>query len=120
MKMTELQKLLKEYEATYSIKINLVNQDGLVQVDTNTINIETSYLYDIQYGKEHDGYTYMSDDGSCITMRYVENLNWYLIVRQSSENITSAALKIIISNICILIISLTTLFLVYDKKKKDI
>lgn len=120
MKMTELQKLLKEYENSYGIKINLINQDGLVQVDTDTINIESSYLYDVQYGKEHDGYTYMSDDGSCITMKYIEDLNWYLVVRQSSEIFTPVTVKIIICNICILIINLALLFFVSGKKKKNI
>lgn len=118
MKMTEVQEIIKEYENNYGIKINLVNSEGLVQVDTDTINIETSYLYDIQYGKEHDGYTYMAEDGSCTTMKYVEDLNWYLVVKQSPSVIKSHTVKIIIGNICILIISLAVLIAVSSPKKE--
>lgn len=78
--MTDTQDLLKHYEDKYQIKINLVNSDGLIQVDTDSINIENAHLYDVQYGKDQDGYHYVAEDGSYVSMRYIESLNWYLVI----------------------------------------
>lgn len=85
--ITELQTILREYEDAYGVKVNLVNEEGVVQVDTSSINVETAYLYDLQYGTRQDGYTYTGEDGTCMVTRYVDDLNWYLVVQNGQSGI---------------------------------
>lgn len=40
IKMNNLQSLLKSYESEYNLKANLINEDGVVQVDSDEKNIE--------------------------------------------------------------------------------
>lgn len=42
--MTELQRLLERYERIYDVKIDLINSEGLIQVDTDAANIENAYI----------------------------------------------------------------------------
>lgn len=86
--MEYLQEFMKNYESKYNIKVNFIDSDGLVQVDTDTINIENSYLYDAQYGKEKDGYSYVNSQGKYVVMRYVDDLNWYMVIHGDSGSIT--------------------------------
>lgn len=86
--MEDLQGILSRYEEKYHVKINFINSDGVVQVDTDSINIENSYLYDTQYGREKDGFTYKNRDGEYVIMRFVENLNWYLVIHGAGKALT--------------------------------
>lgn len=78
--MDKLQQIIKEYEDENDVKINFVNSEGVVQIDTESVNIENAYLYDVQYGKEKDGYAYTNKNGDHVVMRYVDSLNWYLVI----------------------------------------
>lgn len=80
--MQELQKLLERYERIYDIKIDLINRDGLIQVDTDASRILTDTI-------RIDGLDDCSD-GECYyeilphgsrTIIYLENLDWYLVIQ---------------------------------------
>ena len=43
IEINELQNLIRDFEEEYGVKITLVDSEGLVQVDTDTINIENVY-----------------------------------------------------------------------------
>ena len=44
VRMAELQDILGKYEEKYNIKVNLVNNEGLVQIDTDMINMEKAVV----------------------------------------------------------------------------
>lgn len=89
VKMNNIQKMLQSYEKEYGIKINLVEANGLVQVDTENINIENANLYDeLQssgLGKEPYTYARQGVNGYLVT-RYIENLDWYLIIQNGGTD----------------------------------
>jgi len=125
--MTDLQNILRMYEDEYDVKINLINSEGLVQVDTDMINIENSVL-DIDLSNVTDSAEYIYQEkgnGGYTISKYVENLGWYLVVQSDRENngqIYSAMLYkniiifVIIITICIIMVSSN---LTIEKKKME-
>lgn len=103
--MNDVQETIKEYEEKYNVKVNLVDSEGNVQVDTNSINIDNARLYDVQYGKEKDGYRYF-DNGDYVIMRYFEKINWYLVIRRTINNNSDTTLKITLCFICTALVSI--------------
>jgi len=84
-KIDNLQETLRQYEEEYGVKINLVNKDGIVQVDTSSINLDSPYLYNIQYGEVTDYISSTGQDGVCTVTRYLDDLGWYLVVRNEGN-----------------------------------
>ena len=95
----------EEFEEKYNVKVNLVDSEGNVQVDTNSINIDNARLYDVQYSKEKDGYRYF-DNGDYVIMRYFEKINWYLVIRRTINNNSDTTLKITLCFICTALVSI--------------
>lgn len=125
--MTDLQDIFCSYEKEYGIKINLVNSEGLVQVDTDMINIENAVLdITVSDAADSDEYVYEeTDNGGYRVSKYVENLGWYLVVQHDGENndkiyseliYKNVIAFIIISLICILMVSSN---LTIEKKKME-
>ncbi|MDD6812306.1 MAG: hypothetical protein PUD93_10640 [Lachnospiraceae bacterium] len=119
--MTELQETLSKYEEEYGIKINLVNNEGLVQVDTDTINIENAVL-DINIFDITDSMDYVyqqSVDGGYSVSKYVESLGWYLVVQSNGANNDKIYVNLIYKNVITFIIILTVcIFMVASKQSK--
>lgn len=92
VEMTELQKLLEELENTYNIKISLVDADGLIQIDTNSQRILNDTVdFDYNIIKKKD-FKYTKNETSSQLVKYMEDLNWYLIIedlRPDKINVSS-------------------------------
>ena len=125
--MTELQDILCSYEEEYGVKINLVNQEGLVQVDTDMINIENAVLnIDIPKTNDSTAYVYQKEsDGSYSVSKYVDSLSWYLVVQSDGENDNQIYANLIYKNIITFIIILTVCIVIVasnitiEKKKME-
>lgn len=84
--LDELQEILREFEEEYNIKVTLVDSDGLVQVDTQTINIENVYKSSrLLSDKEDYVYTSKGNNGYIVT-QYVDSLGWYLVVQSNVDS----------------------------------
>lgn len=83
--MEELQKMLEKYERIYDVKINLINEDGLIQVDTDTKRIEKDSIQVDNLSDYADGECYyeMQPSGNR-TITYLDSLGWYLVVQDNS------------------------------------
>lgn len=84
--MDELQKFVELCEEKYGLKVNLIDDKGLVQVDVDASNIENAYISDAltdQAGTDTFTYVKKAFGGFRMT-RYIKDLDWYLVV-QSSE-----------------------------------
>ena len=100
VKMLTLQQLITDYEQQYGIKINLVDSNGLVQVDTNEINIENAYLDDIDISIEDSNeYVYHEGErGEYTVTKYIANLTWFLVVQRSVRMVDYALLRVLFLN----------------------
>ena len=112
VQMTNLQGLFLECEREYGVKINLVDNKGMVQVDTQDINIENAWITTDAIGrKEADAYhTETLDTGEFAVTKYVEYLGWYLVVRSSPTSISSQFIHVILLNILMFLLVMGILF----------
>ncbi|MCR5746275.1 MAG: response regulator [Lachnospiraceae bacterium] len=117
VQMTNLQELFKEAEKEYNVKINMVDSKGLVQVDTDEINIEQAYLDTEVLGDEKSGeYTYTpTGEGDFSVSKYVPDLGWYLVVQSSQTAISDEFIHIIIFNILLFIAVMSMLLFAISK-----
>ena len=125
VQMTNLQELFLEAEKKYNVKINLVDSNGLVQVDTEDINIENAWLdTDVLSGEESGEYTYqITDSNEFAVSKYVEYLGWYLVVRSAPTSISKEFFNIIVLNIISFLIVMGILILmiaiIMNRSKKE-
>ncbi len=112
VQMTNLQELFLECEKEYGVKINLVDNKGMVQVDTQDINIENAWITTDAIGrKEADAYhSETLDTGEFAVTKYVEYLGWYLVVRSSPTSISSQFIHVILLNILMFLLVMGILF----------
>lgn len=94
LEMNDVKDMLIEYEERYGVRIHFVDRDGLVQIDTDVesignVNFDSSYFDEV----DDEGFVYESHDGISKITRYMEDLDWYLIIEDdNAEKISVAAL----------------------------
>lgn len=110
VKMSNLQCLFLEAEEEYGVKINLVDAKGLVQVDTEDINIENAWLDEDVLGDGNEDKVFQSVEGEdYVTTKYVEYLGWYLVVRSKRADISREVGNVISLNIVLLALVMAVL-----------
>ena len=83
--MTRTQDLIRALEKEYQVKINLIDSKGLIQLDTDEGNIEKAYLKDLELGGS-DNSDYICSKtgrGQYVVTKYINDLDWYLVVQNS-------------------------------------
>ncbi|MDO4460686.1 MAG: diguanylate cyclase [Clostridia bacterium] len=100
VKMKNLQDMLYDYEKQYDMKINLVDSKGLVQVDTDEINIEKVHMNNVTLSEKNSReYIYTEgENGEYIVSKYVKNLGWYLVVTNRENLFADDILRVITLN----------------------
>lgn len=127
VQMTNIQDLFRECEQLYGVKINLVDPDGLVQVDTDDINIENAWLdADVLSHSNDEDYVYQTTGNNEFAVtKYVQYLGWYLVVRSAPTTINREFIDIIVLNIVmflvvmVLLILMITIILRRIRKERD-
>jgi diguanylate cyclase (GGDEF)-like protein len=119
--MTNLQDLFYTLEKEYNVKILLVDTDGLVQVDTDAINIEKAYHENLPVSmKNRSEYVYQKGKGSEFTVtKYVENLGWYLVVKSSGAGTPTQYLNVVMINLllCLLVLAILIFSMRHIRKR---
>ena len=83
--MNDLKDLVIKYEELYGIKIDLVNHDGLIQVDSDGSVIEVDYLDNSYFDKvTGSDFYYQTINGSSYMTKYVDEFDWYLVIRDDN------------------------------------
>lgn len=81
VEMDDLRDLLNRYEQQYNIKIDLIDADGLAQIDSDAGKIETLHLESAYLAKAlGDEFAIEKLDDSVRLIKYMDNLDWYLVV----------------------------------------
>lgn len=83
--MNDLKNLIIKYEEQYGIKIDLVNHDGLIQIDSDGSTIEVGYLDNSYFDKvTGTDFYYQTANDSCYMTKYIETFDWYLVIRDDN------------------------------------
>lgn len=122
--MTELQRLLERYERIYDVKIDLINSEGLIQVDTDAANIENAYIEIDSPELYTDGECYYEvGENVSRTITYIDDLGWYLVVRNNTSLVSNVYSMLIPNVICMVVgvILIITIFsLSYGRIKNSL
>ena len=98
-RMTGNQDLFSSLEREYGVRISLVDGNGQIQVDTDESRIESMYPLDIRLSESSD-YVYQNPgSGRSVVTKYVESLDWYLVVESGGESERRQILQLLVLNI---------------------
>ena len=81
--MDNWQKILQPVEKQYKVKVNLIDKQGLVQLDTDFNNLKNAYISDaLNDNANAQTFTHTAKGRSAYRMtRFMPSLNWYLVVQ---------------------------------------
>ena len=118
LSLEDWQKMLLEIEKQYKVKINLIDTQGLVQIDTDFNNLKNAYISDALADNANErAFTYTQKGKSGFRMtRYLTNLKWYLVIQGNNiiEAETEGLVLIILINLFLI---LSIILLIHEHKK---
>lgn len=122
--MTNFRELFKELENEHHVKINLVNKNGLVQVDTDESKIESTVL-DINIPAIQGRKDYVpieAENGDFVVTKYLDDLGWYLVVRNDNLITGSNLINILTWNVLmfllVIAVIMTTLIIMMRRNHR--
>lgn len=108
--MKKSQALFHELENAYQVKINLIDTDGLIQVDTNESLIENTVLSDVKLIKNEEyNYERQGWNGFSIS-KYIDRLGWFLVIRSDGSTQTNQFIHMLVLNIGLCLLMMSILF----------
>ena len=103
----ELQKELVEAQDKYQVRITLINDDGLVQIDVDNINIKNTVLNNLDLDASQLDYQYQKVNEGYVITKYMEGLGLYLVVASDNPSL-SVSFKDMISDTVVSIFAILT------------
>ena len=99
--MYESQALFKSLEKEHQVKINLIDANGQIQIDTDEGRLMDKYHADLNLSPSGD-YIYHDLGGGVIAVsKYIDNLEWYLVVESDSSPEQSEYFNVILLNVAL-------------------
>ena len=81
VEMNKLREMIAAIEEEYQVKIDLIDETGLIQIDSDAARIETEYLDNSYLDKVGQSDFYYENLGTHSRLtKYMEELAWYLVV----------------------------------------
>lgn len=111
--MDNLQTMFERYEAEYGVKVSLVDENGLVQVDADPERIErdTLPLPENVRGNRRDYVHWNTGKGGFVVARYVEGMDWFLVTRSVDDGSRGTILNVVLLNVALCALVLVVMLL---------
>ena len=118
--MDKLQDRIEYEEQMHGLKINFINKHGLVQVDSDSTNIENAYISEaVTDNAGTQEFTYkIRSSGGWRMVRYIEMFDWYLVIQQLARSETTNYFPGLIA--LYLLILILTIFSLQFKNKANL
>ena len=81
----KLQIMLAEAENEYKIKINVVDEKGLIKIDTNSLRIDNALIDGVMGARQDDQMTIKKIGDKYFVMKYIPEFEWFLVVQRDSN-----------------------------------
>ncbi len=113
MEMTGLQDILKQYEEEYNLKINLIDEKGIIQIDTDGKRIGQEFE-DSQLLEKADSSDFYYEEGSQTSrmIKYMEDMGWYIVVEDCNPDKIDVV-ELVTSSLIIFLIGLVMMGIVF-------
>lgn len=122
VRMTGIQELFRTFEESFGVRISLVDRDGVVMVDTDTTSIESANLADLIDGGTSGEYLYREHpDGSFSVTKYVDALDWYLVLQSNGASNAGQYARIVLLNLalCLFVLCALMVALHVNRRRTD-
>ncbi|MBP5280446.1 MAG: GGDEF domain-containing protein, partial [Erysipelotrichaceae bacterium] len=116
--MNKSQELFYELEDEYHVKINLIDADHLILVDTDINKIEKEHLNNIDLTDAYATKEYVYQDfgnGRYAVTKYLEGIDWFLVVQNDGTSGGGNYLNAVLLNI--LLFGIVTAIMAYETHK---
>ena len=115
--MKKSQELFYSLEDEHNVKIDLIDADHLIQVDTDINSIEKVYLDNINLeGAANNEYVYQDlGGGRFAVIKYLDSIGWYLVVQSSDTTGMGTYLNLVLMNV--LLFGLVTGIMAFETHK---
>ena len=99
--MHQSQALFKSLEKEHRVKINLIDAEGQIQIDTDEGSLMGKYHADLNLSPSGEYIYHDLGGGSIAVSKYVDNLEWYLVVESDSTPEQSEYFNVILLNVAL-------------------
>ena len=117
--MYQSQALFKSLEKEHRVKINLIDADGQIQIDTDEGSLMGKYHADLNLSPSGEYIYHDLGGGSIAVSKYLDNLEWYLVVESDGSPEQSEYFNVILLNIAlclfVMIILIVTLRIISNR-----
>ena len=84
--LQSLQKTLKGLEEADNIRITLVDKDGNLQLNNESLNIDTAALMKLLENQPSEEFALKKLNGARLMTKHIPELDWYLVVQRDNAN----------------------------------
>lgn len=121
VKLSEVQALLRAFEEEYQLEACLIRADGSISVHTDDARINQVNLFEERAGdgladrilasRDELQITWLSQQNlrSCVISRYIENLDWYLVVEKDTGDLYRSFQSMFLQNLLVAAVVLVVL-----------
>ena len=99
--MYQSQALFKSLEKEHRVKINLIDPEGQIQIDTDEGSLMGTYHSDLNLSPSGEYIYHDLGGGHIAVSKYVDNLEWYLVVESDSTPEQSEYFNVIMLNVAL-------------------
>lgn len=111
MHMQKSHNLFLSLEKEHRVKIMLIDTEGQIQVDTEDGNLLTKYENDLSLSPGGDYVYHDLDGGGIAVSKYLEKLDWYLVVESDGSSAKGEYFNVILLNIALCVFVMVILIL---------
>lgn len=94
--LQNLQKTLKTLEQTDGIRITLVDKDGNLQLNNESLNLDTAALMKLIGDQPSEEFALKKLNGSRLIVKHIPELDWYLVVQRDEVNLMNTFLNAVL------------------------
>ena len=109
--MTHSRELFTDLEKEYHVRISLVDPQGVIQVDADEEDIGTPLPEAVPLGDTRDYEVHKLSRDRIVITKYVDRLDWYLVVQSDGSDQKGQFLNVIVLNVGLCLLVLVILIL---------
>lgn len=121
VKLSEVQALLRTHEEDYQLEAYLIRADGSISIHTDDSRMNQVNLFEERSGdglaeritasQDELQITWLSRGNlrSCVISRYIENLDWYLVVEKDTSDLYLSFQRMFLQNLLVAAVVLVVL-----------
>lgn len=94
--LQSLQKTLKALEQSDNVHITLVDKDGNLQLNNESLNLDTAALIKMLKDQPSEEFALKKLNGTRLVAKHIPELDWYLVVQRDNVNLMNTFINVVL------------------------